>query len=259
MNQRDHLDVNLKRLKLSGMLLNLDMRLQEAGENDLSYFDFLTILVQDEMLQRENNIFLKRLKAARFGTEKTFEDFNFKFNEDVIPAKMLRELATCRFIDLKENIVIVGPPGIGKTHIAKAIGHEACRRCCNVLFKKAHQLLEELLNAKTFGKYESMFKKYVNVHLLLLDDFAFRKLDGKEAEVLYALIDERIGTGSTIVTSNRPPQDWINVFPDMVMGGAILDRLVSGAHKIIVKKEAKSYRKEGEKFKKSIDKGVEKA
>jgi DNA replication protein DnaC len=246
MEKRHHLEANLKRLKLPGVLMNLDMRAREAVENNLSYVDYLSLVMQDELSQRESNNLDKRIKAAKFGMEKTFEGFDFKFNEAAISPKELRELATCRFIDLKQNFVMAGPPGIGKTHIIKALGHEACRRGHNVLYKKMHTLLKELLQVKNYSKYESILRKCIRVDLLILDDFAFRKFTSEEAEIFYALIDERLGNGSTIVTSNRPSQDWLNIFPDMVIGGAILDRLVSGAIKIIVT-TAKSYRKEGGK------------
>ena len=243
MSERHHLAANLKRLRLPGILMNLDMRIQEARDNDLSYLEYLGLVIEDEIMQRENNILRKRIKAARFGNEKTLEAYDFKFNEDAIAGRVVRELATCRFVDVRENVVIVGPPGIGKTHIAKALGQEACRRGNNVLFKKAHRLFSELLNTDSYGRYEKLLRRCVKMDLLILDDFGFRRLETKEAELFYTLVDERLGNGSTIVTSNRPPQDWINIFPDMVMGGAILDRLVSGAHKIIVTK-GKSYRKE---------------
>lgn len=247
MSERHHLEACLKRLKLSGMSINLDMRLKEAGENDLSYLDFFSFMIQDEISQRDHNNFKRRVKAAGFGEEKTFEGFDFKFNE-VIPSKQIRELANCHFVDMRENIVISGPPGIGKTHLVKALGHEACRRGLNVLFKKAHKLFTDLLNAQLTDKYNFIFNKLIKTDILILDDMGFKKLKSDEAELLYAIVDERSGRGSTIVTSNRPPEDWAGIFPDMVMGGAILDRLVSSAHKIFIKsKGVKSFRKEGRK------------
>lgn len=229
---------------MSGMCQSLDMRLKEASENDLGHEAFLTQMIQDEIAQREGNNLRRRLRAAQFGAEKTLEGFDFKFNSQALPPNVIRDFATCRFIDMKENIVIAGPPGIGKTHIAKALGHQACRNGYHVLFKKAHSYVEELVNAKTFFKYEGLIKKGIQVDLLILDDFGFRKMAAKEAEIFYELIDGRLGQASTIVTSNRPAEDWIHIFPDAVMGGAILDRLVSGARKLI-STEAPSFRKEG--------------
>lgn len=244
MEIKHQLEQNLKRLKMPGMMFNLELRLQEARENQLGYVEFLSLLIQDEIINREANNLQKRIKAVGFGMEKTFEGFDFRFNEEALPSSLIRDLGTCHFVEQRRNLVLCGPSGIGKTHIAKAIGHEVCRRGENVLFKKTGKLLQQLLELSHNGRAERLFRKCIKVPLLILDDFAFRKLDQKESELLYALADERLGNASTILTSNRPPQDWYGIFPDPVIGQAILDRLVSGAVKAITTK-GKSYRKEG--------------
>lgn len=244
MEIKQHLEQNMKRLKMPGMMYNLELRLQEARENQLGHLEFLSLLFQDELLNRDGNNFQKRIKAAGFGVIKTFEGFNFNFNEEALSSSLIRDLATCHFWEQRRNLVLCGPSGIGKSHIAKAIGHEVCRRGENVLFKKTGKLLQELMKLPHNGRAERLFRKCVKADLLILDDFAFRKFDQKESELLYGLADERLGRASTILTSNRPPQDWYGIFPDPVIGQAILDRLASGAVKVITTK-GKSYRKEG--------------
>ena len=128
MEMQHQLRDQLKRLKMPGLWQALDVRLGEAQSNNLGHLEFLSLLVQDELVNRDDNMLSKRLKAAGFGVQKSFEDFDYRFNEEALPASMLRDLATCHFISQKQNLVIGGPPGIGKTHAVKAIGHEAARR-----------------------------------------------------------------------------------------------------------------------------------
>ena len=126
----------------------------------------------------------------------------FHFNEKALPPATLRDLGTCHFVEQRQNLVIGGPPGIGKTHVVKALGHEACRRGYHVLFRTTQRLLSELL-ADSAEHAERTLHRAVSVDLLVLDDFAFRKLDQKEAEMLYVLAEERLGKASTVLTSNR--------------------------------------------------------
>lgn len=240
MEQRHQLNDKLKKLRIPGMMNNLELRAKEARDNNLGFIEFFSLLVQDEILNRESNNFEKRIKTAGFGLQKTFEEYDYNFNTEIFPAKMVRDLATCRFIENKQNLVIAGPPGIGKTHIIKALGHEMCRRGYDVLFKKTNDLVNKLNDYSS--KADRLLKKCVNADVLILDDFAFRKIDQKESEILYTLVDERLGRLPVLISSNRPPQDWYGCFPDPVIGGAILDRLVSGAIKIIVNR-GETYRK----------------
>jgi DNA replication protein DnaC len=242
METRAQLEQQLKRLKMPGVLHALDLRVAEAQQASLGYLEFLSLLIDDEMQSRENNMLAKRLKAAAFGVQQTFEQFDFRFNEQSLPPATLRDLATCRFIDQRRNVVIGGPPGIGKTHAVKAIGHEACRRGYQVLFRSTQRLLHDLC-ADSAERAERELRYAMKVDLLILDDFAFRALDQKEAEMLYVLAEGRLSTASTILTSNRPPEDWYATFPDPVVGGAILDRMVSAAIKIIAT-SGRSYRRE---------------
>ena len=251
MEQTHQLNEKLKKLRIPGMMNNLELRAKEARDNNLGFVEFFSLLVQDEILNREANNFDKRIKAAGFGIQKTFEEFDYNFNSDIFPSKMIRDIATCRFIENKQNLVIAGPPGIGKTHIIKALGHEMCRRGYDVIFKKTNDLVNKLNDYSS--KADRLLKKCVNADVLILDDFAFRKIDQKESEILYTLVDERLGRLPVLLTSNRPPQDWYGCFPDPVIGGAILDRLVSGAIKIVVNRGMTYRSKNGISFNNIVD------
>ena len=242
---KDYLSNELKHLKLPAIADNLDLRAHQAEEGKLGYLEFTQLLVQDELASRESNSFQKRLKVADVSNRMTFETFDFEFNNAVLPAQTVRDLASCRFIDQHRNLVLAGPPGIGKSHIALAVGHEAARRGLDVVVFKTHKLLERLAPDRFSSKRSQLLmKRCINAGLLILDDFAFRLYSQQETELLYTLSDERLSEGSIVITSNRPPEDWFSIFPDAIVGGAIMDRLVSGALKLIVT-SGRSFRKEG--------------
>lgn len=232
----------MKRLKMPGALDNIELRVKEAKENNFGYLEFLSLLLQDEIINRDSNILSKKLKTGGLVPRMTIESFDTQFNAASLAPKTVRDLASCHFVEQKRNLVLCGPPGIGKTHLAQALGHEVCRRGGDALFIKTHKLLEDLSNTFYPRRAERLWKSVRTVDLLILDDFGFRRYETKEAELLYSLADERLSASSTIITSNRPVIDWYGVFPDPVIGGAILDRFVSGAIQIIID-QADSYRK----------------
>lgn len=239
-----HVHAHLKRLKLPAVMENLETREREAREANLGYVEFLSLLIQDEIASRETNILHKRIADGSLNPRLTFETFDFRFNNEALASQTIRDLATCHFIERNQSLIFCGPPGIGKTHLAHAIGHEVTRRGHDALFTKTHKLLEQLVDDSYPRRVERLWKRCVSAKLLILDDFGFRRYDAKESELLYELSDERLGKATTIITSNRPVDDWYGIFPDPVIGGAILDRLASGAIKLIVER-ARSYRKEG--------------
>ena len=237
----------LKRLKLSGMLENIDLRILESEQNQLSYSEFLSMLVTDETEKRDMAKLARLIKQAELGSEKTLESFDLSFNPS-INAAYIRELATCKFIEKGENIFLLGPTGTGKTHLAKAICHMACRKYLTVAFFPFYQFFNELKKAILNNQQQKFINRLIKVDLLAIDDFAFKKIDQQSAEFLYAIVDSRYTVKSIILTSNRAMTDWGSIFPDPIVANTILDRLAHNAHQIVIKGE--SYRK---KFKPKIE------
>ena len=229
----------LMRLKMSGMLDTVELRLSQAQNSELSYSELLTLLLNDEIEKRQSRKLKTLIRKAGIGNQQTLENFDFKFNRS-INAAQIRELATGRFISKGENIFFIGPTGTGKTHLTKAICHHACRMNLNVLYYRFYELFNFLKEADLKNQITAMMRQINRASILAIDDFAFNKIDQISAELLYAIVDSRYRQNALIITSNRAIEDWIEIFPDPVMGNAIMDRLAHSAHQIIIKGD--SYR-----------------
>jgi len=232
--------LQLKVLKLSGMLQTLEHRLMEAERNSLATSEVLAMLLTDEADARRNRKLERLTRRAHLEANKTLESFDFSVNPS-LNAVRIRELATCHFIEKGENLFLLGPTGTGKTHLAKAIAHAACRQDLVVDFFTFHDFFNAITKADLAQTLERLTRTLVKADLLVIDDFAFRKLDNRAAECFYAIIDQRYTLRSVLLTSNRTLSDWAAVFPDPIMANAIMDRLAHNAHQITIKGE--SYRK----------------
>ena len=240
MSHYAQLKSQLKALKLSGIAETLELRIMEAQNNQLAFTELLTMILTDEIETRQNRKLQRLISHARLDAGKTLESFDFSFNPS-INASLIRELATCRFIEKGENIFLLGPTGTGKTHLAQAISHMACRQFLTVEFYNFHEFFSMLHKADLMNKIDKLMKSLIKADLIVIDDFAFKKIDQKSAEYLYALVDSRYRQKSIILTSNRAMNDWVSIFPDPVMANAFMDRLAHNAHQIIIKGE--SFRK----------------
>lgn len=241
MNLQHQLNNQLRTLKLGGFLESLEVRLKQARDEELSHLDFLQRMVQDEIERREATKLQKRLRMAAFEEAKTLEGFDFSFNPQ-IKKGLVCDLAACLFVEKREHVLIYGPVGVGKSHIAQALGHQACRRGYEVLFTKTAKLLRSLLASRADQSWEKRMRKYLKPAVLILDDFGLTSFTATQAEDIYELITERHLKSSLIITSNRPPQDWLALFPDPVMANSALDRLAHHAHHLLIE-GGESYRK----------------
>jgi len=240
MNPMPEISPLLKRLRLSGILQSLDRRNRQAVEEKLPYTDFLALIVHDEVARRDQKKFDLRVRRAGFRSSKTLESFDFDFNK-AIDENLLRELAACAFVREPANILLAGPCGTGKSHLAQALGHCAVRAGHDVLFTEHSRLLGSLNAGRAVGTFERRFQALVKMDLLIIDDFGLKPMKPPQDEDFHDLIAERYERAATIVTSNLDFMEWGDAFPNRLLAAATLDRLRDGAYRVVL--DGESYRK----------------
>lgn len=239
MSTTDELIPILKKLRLSGILETLGLRLKQVEEDNVAASEFLFRLLNDEVERREAKQLKLRLHRANFEHGKSLEDFDFSFNPKIPKARLI-ELATCTFVDRFENVLLVGPCGVGKSHLAQALGHRAVRRGHRVLFTTAAQMFTQLRAGRGDGSFDRRLLKYTAPELLIVDDLGLRPLRHEEPEDLHDIIRARYERTATILTSNRDVTEWPSMFGDPLMASAAMDRLLHHAHVVVL--EGDSFR-----------------
>jgi len=230
----------LKQLRLGGMAAVLETRLRQAQAEAMAPLDLLSCLVSDELTRRADRLLERRRKQAQFRDPlRTLDNFDFTFNPKM-NRSLVFELATGAFIARHEDALFLGPPGSGKSHLGQALGQAAIQQGYRVLYREVHVLLEELADATLDGTRKEYLESLTEVPLLILDDFGMRKLPLTAAEELLEIIMRRYERASTLLTSNRPVEDWGKLLGDAAATSAMLDRLLHHGH--LLKCGPKSWR-----------------
>jgi DNA replication protein DnaC len=232
----------LKQLRLSGLAGSLEVRLQEAAANRLSHAEFLELILQDELSVRGDRLIERRTRAACFRDQKTLDDFDWDFNRSV-KRKQIFDLAAGEFVRRHRDVLLLGPPGVGKSHIAQALGTQLIKAGYTVFYRSIFDAVRDLLHEEAFDGHEKVMARYLKPDLLILDDMGMKQLPKRSGEYLFEVIMRRHEIKSTLMTSNRPLEDWGKLIGDVPAATAILDRFLQAAELIEI--TGHSYRLRG--------------
>lgn len=229
----------LKKLRLSGLGESLEVRLHEAASHKLTHGEFLELILQDELAVRQDRLIARRIKAAEFRELKPLDDFDFSFNPK-IDKKRIFDLATCRFIRQTQDVLWLGPPGVGKSFLVQAIGYQAIKAGFLVYYRSIFDVVRDFMQDEAFDGQDKILNRYLKPDLLIIDDMGIRELPKRSGEFLFEIIMRRYELRSTMMTSNRPIEDWGKLLRDLPAATAILDRFLH--HAEVVEIHGKSYR-----------------
>lgn len=234
----ESLHLVLRQLRLSGIINTLPVRLQEAAGNSLSHQQFLELILQDEVILRDQRQIKRRTKAASFRPLHTLDEFDFNFNK--VDRQLVYQLATCQFVREGRDLLLLGPPGVGKSHLAQAIGQQVIRQGLLVLYRSIFDLARDFMKEEALGDDSRVLRNYLKVDLLIIDDMGMKELSRKAGEYILEVIMRRHDLKSTIMTTNRPLKDWGKLLGDNAAATAILDRLMQNSE--IIEITGKSHR-----------------
>jgi len=235
----ERLHKTLRQLRLSGLAQSLEVRLQEASSHNLNHVEFLELVVQDELLVRADRQFQRRLKAACFREHKTLDEFDWSFNPS-IKKKQVFDLASGRFVREARDVLWLGPPGLGKSHLVQALGYQAVKAGFWVLYQSIFDIVRAFLHDEALGQDDKVLARYLKPDLLIIDDMGMKQLPRRSGEYLFEIIMRRYEKRATMMTSNRPLEDWGKLMGDVPAATAILDRFLH--HAEIIQITGKSYR-----------------